>query len=81
MSVVHSVNIMIMILLIAVSIVIYYILTYDEFYRTTLLTLMMTTPVMAGPIMEDDMYDQLYEAFEDAKIERDEQWRTSQKTL
>ena len=32
MSVVHSVNIMIMILLVAVSIVIYYILTYDEFY-------------------------------------------------
>ena len=38
---------------------------------------MMTTPVMAGPIMEDDMYDQLYEAFEDAKIERRKQWRTS----
>ena len=42
-----------------------------NFIRTTLLTLMMTTPVMAGPIMEDDMYDQLYEAFEDAKIERE----------
>ena len=48
-----------------------------NFIRATLLTLMMTTPVMAGPIVEDDIYDQLYEAFEDARNERRKQWRTS----
>jgi hypothetical protein len=48
-----------------------------NFIRTTLLILMMTTPVMAGPIVEDDIYDQLYEAFEDARKERWKQWRTS----
>ena len=38
---------------------------------------MMTTPVMAGPIVGDDVYDQLYEAFEDARNERRKRWRTS----
>ena len=36
MQVVHSVNIMIAILLVAVSVVIYYILKYDEFYPNDL---------------------------------------------
>ena len=36
MTVVHSVNIMIVILLVAVSIIIYYILKYDEFYPNDL---------------------------------------------
>ena len=48
-----------------------------NFIRATLLTLMMTTPVMAGPIVGDDVYDQLYEAFEDARNERRKRWRTS----
>ena len=36
MTVVHSVNVMVAILLVAVSVVIYYILRYDEFYPNNL---------------------------------------------
>ena len=42
-----------------------------------LLTLMTAMPVMASPMMGDDVYDQLYEAFEEAKRERRKRWRTS----
>tara|TARA_B100001057_G_scaffold315198_1_gene315284 strand:+ start:202 stop:411 length:210 start_codon:yes stop_codon:yes gene_type:complete len=38
---------------------------------------MMTTPVMASPMVGDDIYDQLYEAFEEARNERRKRWRTS----
>ena len=46
-------------------------------FRMILLTLMTAMPVMAGPIVENDLYDQLYEAFEDARNERRKRWRTS----
>ena len=36
MTVVHSVNVMVAILLVAVSVIIYYILKYDEFYPNDL---------------------------------------------
>lgn len=47
------------------------------FFRMMLLTLMTAMPVMASPMMGDDVYDQLYEAFEEAKRERRKRWRTS----
>tara|TARA_A200000159_G_C7321717_1_gene339154 strand:- start:1431 stop:1658 length:228 start_codon:yes stop_codon:yes gene_type:complete len=42
-----------------------------------LLTLMTAMPVMASPMVGDDIYDQLYEAFEEARNERRKRWRTS----
>lgn len=47
------------------------------FFRMILLTLMTSMPVMASPMMGDDIYDQLYEAFEEARNERRKRWRTS----
>ena len=47
------------------------------FFRMMLLTLMTAMPVMAIPMMGDDIYDQLYEAFEEARNERRKRWRTS----
>jgi hypothetical protein len=47
------------------------------FFRMMLLTLMTAMPVMASPMMGDDIYDQLYEAFEEARNERRKRWRTS----
>tara|TARA_B100001094_G_C17909480_1_gene660475 strand:- start:433 stop:648 length:216 start_codon:yes stop_codon:yes gene_type:complete len=38
---------------------------------------MTAMPVMASPMMGDDIYDQLYEAFEEARNERRKRWRTS----
>ena len=41
-----------------------------NFIRTILLTLMMTTPVMASPIDDrDQFYDDIYEAYHDAMRE------------
>ena len=41
-----------------------------NFIRTILLTLMMTTPVMASPIDDrDQFYDDIYEAYYNAKRE------------
>jgi hypothetical protein len=47
------------------------------FFRMMLLTLMTAMPVMASPMVGDDIYDQLYEAFEEARNERRKRWRTS----
>jgi len=47
------------------------------FFRMILLTLMTAMPVMASPMVGDDIYDQLYEAFEEARNERRKRWRTS----
>ena len=47
------------------------------FFRMILLTLMTSMPVMASPMVGDDIYDQLYEAFEEARNERRKRWRTS----
>ena len=47
------------------------------FFRMILLTLMTAMPVMASPMVGDDIYDQLYEAFEEARNVRRKRWRTS----